>query len=118
MKYMLMICSEESRDAAMTEAEVGSLMEVYGRFHQEAESKGVHLQGARLQPTSTATCVRVRNGKVLTTDGPFAETKEQVGGYYLLEAKDLDEALAWAARIPSAQDGTVEVRPLWIMGEE
>lgn len=113
MKYMLMICTEEAGEAGMTEAEGAALMEAYGRFHAELEKAGVTAEGHRLQPTGTATCVQVRDGKTLTTDGPFAETKEQMGGYYILEVEDLDQALAWAAKIPSASVGTVEVRPVW-----
>ena len=113
MRYMLMICSPESHYAGMSESDEAALMEAYGKFHGELEAAGKMVDGNRLQPTPTATCVQVRDGKTLTTDGPFAETKEQMGGYYLIEAEDLDEALAWAAKIPSASYGTVEVRPVW-----
>ena len=88
-------------------------MAAYDKFHGEMAGAGVEFDGHRLQPTATATCVQARDGKTLTTDGPFAETKEQMGGYYIIEAKDLDEALSWAAKVPSAADGTVEVRPVW-----
>jgi hypothetical protein len=87
-------------------------MAAYGAFGQAAQEAGVLLGGEGLQPTSTATTVRVRNDETLTTDGPFAETREQLGGYYLLDCKDLDEAIGWAARIPGAQSGSVEVRPI------
>ena len=113
MRYMLMICSDEAGEAGMTESDGAALMAAYDKFHGEMGAAGVEFDGHRLQPTPTATCVQVREGKTLTTDGPFAETKEQMGGYYIIEAKDLDEALSWAAKVPSAADGTVEVRPVW-----
>jgi len=87
-------------------------MEAYGAFGEAAKEAGVLLGGEGLQPTSTATTVRVRDGEALTTDGPFAETREQLGGYYLLDCKDLDDAISWAAKIPGAQNGSVEVRPV------
>ena len=86
----------------------------YAAFTTEIGKTGVMKSSEGLQPTSTATTVRVRDGKTLTTDGPFAETREQLGGYYLVEAKDLDTALAIAARIPSARYGSIEVRPIWV----
>jgi hypothetical protein len=89
----------------------------YGQFTQEIQASGHYKTAARLQPTVAATSVRIRDGKRLVTDGPFAETREQLGGYYLIEAKDLDEAIAIAAKIPSARRGTVEVRPQMEMGE-
>jgi len=112
MKYLLLICDDEKAWGKMSEAERKQIYGEYGQFSQEIRSTGHYLAGAQLQPTSTATSVRVRNGKRLVTDGPFAETREQLGGYYLIEAKDLDEALAIAARIPSARLGTIEVRPV------
>ncbi len=87
-------------------------MAAYGAFGEAAQAAGVMLGGEGLQPTSTATTVRVRDGEALTTDGPFAETREQLGGYYLLDCKDLDEAIGWAAKIPGAQTGSIEVRPV------
>ena len=89
----------------------------YGQFSADIKASGNYLAGAQLQPTTTATSVRVRDGKRLVTDGPFAETREQLGGYYLVEAKDLDEAIGIAARIPSARIGTIEVRPVVEMGQ-
>ncbi len=115
MKYMLLINSEEAGYAKMSEADMGQLMAAYGQFSEEANKAGVCLGSHRLQPTSTATTVRVRNGESLITDGPFAETKEQFGGYYLIDVKDLDEAIQWAAKIPTAKYGSVEVRPVWEM---
>jgi hypothetical protein len=112
MKYMLLICDDEKAWGKMSETERKQIYGEYGQFSQEIRSTGHYLAGAQLQPTATATSVRVRNGKRLVTDGPFAETREQLGGYYLVEAKDLDEALAIAARIPSARLGTIEVRPV------
>lgn len=118
MRYLLMIQAEEARENAFTQEEMGALMEAYGRFGQELQEAGVLQDGARLQPVATATTVRVRDGKTVTTDGPFAETKEQIGGYYLIDAPDLDAAIAWAAKTPSAAYGSVEVRPLWEMDED
>jgi hypothetical protein len=112
MKYLLMICTEEKSIAKLPEGELHKLMAEYVEFTKSIRMSGHYLGGSRLQPTSTATCVRVRDGKRLTTDGPFAETREQLGGYYMVEAKDLDEALSMAARIPGARLGTIEVRPI------
>jgi hypothetical protein len=121
MKYLLTIYADESRYATMTPEDSAALMQAYGRFGTEAEAAGVLLGGEGLQPTATATTVRVRDGETLLTDGPFAETREQLGGYYLLECADLDEANRWAARIPDANGGAVEVRPVMVyeaMGRE
>lgn len=111
MKYMFLIYDDEKN------ANTGSpaVMEEYGKFSQLVNEKGVIRDGNRLRPTDTATTVRVSNGSTQTTDGPFAETKEQLGGYFILECKDLDEALAYAAKVPSAKYGAVEVRPVWEM---
>jgi hypothetical protein len=112
MKYLLTIYSDESRYATMTPEDSGELMRAYGAFGTEAQDAGVLLGGEGLQPTATATTVRVRDGETLLTDGPFAETREQLGGYYLLDCADLDEAARWAAKIPDANGGAVEVRPV------
>ena len=112
MKYLLTIYADESRFAHMTPEESGQLMAAYGEFGREAESAGAFLAGNGLQPTATATTVRVRDGETLLTDGPFAETREQLAGYYLLECRDLDEAARWAAKIPDAANGAIEVRPV------
>jgi hypothetical protein len=112
MKYILLIYLEEKGWAALTEQQRQDIYSEYRTFTEEIIASGNYISGSELHPVSTATSVRVRDGKVLSTDGPFAETKEQLGGYYLVEAKDLDEATALAARIPSATTGTVEVRPL------
>ena len=112
MKYMLLIYDNERAWDKLTEAERGNIMGEYMQFSQAIRTSGNFQAGAQLQPTATATAVRVRDGKRVVTDGPFAETREQLGGYYLIEAKDLDEAIGIAARIPSARFGTIEVRPV------
>jgi hypothetical protein len=112
MKYILLIYLEEKGWSALSEKEREDIYGEYRRFTEEIIATGNYISGSELHPVSTATSVRIRDGKVLSTDGPFAETKEQLGGYYLVEAKDLDEATALAARIPSAKTGTIEVRPL------
>jgi hypothetical protein len=114
MQYLLMIYQNEA-EYGKIDPEVGKkMMEEYGSFTHSIIQSGAFKAGDRLQPTSAATTVRVRDGKTLTTDGPFAETREQLGGYYLVEAKDLDAALAIAARIPGARFGSIEVRPIWV----
>jgi hypothetical protein len=112
MKYMLLIYDDEKVWGTVSQAERQQIFGEYMQFTKEIQSSGHYHAGAPLQPTSTATSVRIRNQKRLVTDGPFAETREQLGGYYLIEAKDLDEAVAIAARIPSARLGTIEVRPI------
>ncbi len=112
MKYLLTIYNDESGFGEATPEQISQMMEAYGAFGKEIEEAGSHLAGEGLQPTATATTVQVRDGERLVTDGPFAETKEQLGGFYLLECKDLDEAIGWAAKIPGAQSGSVEVRPV------
>jgi hypothetical protein len=112
MQYLLLIYRNEAEVAKMTEADGVALTKEYGEFTQGIVKSGHHRAGDALQPTRTATTVRVRDGKTMTTDGPFAETKEQLGGYYLVEAKDLDDAIKLAARIPNARDGSIEVRPI------
>jgi hypothetical protein len=112
MQYLMLIYGEESNWGKMTEAEQAAMYQEYGQFMQEFSQAGKLIGGHQLKPIATATTVRVRNGKRAVTDGPYAETKEQLGGYFLIEAKDLDEAIAIAARIPSARDGSIEVRPV------
>jgi len=114
MQYLLMIYSNEVEYAKLDAATSQKVMAEYGAFTQSIIQSGNFKAGDRLQPTATATTVRVKDGKVLTTDGPFAETREQLGGYYLVEAKDLDAALGIAARIPGARYGSIEVRPIWV----
>ena len=115
MEYLLLIYSPEKEMEKKTPADYQALSDEYGRFTADLQQKGHYKGGNALQPTSTATTVRAPGGKVLKTDGPFAETKEQLGGYYLVEAKDLDEAIALAARVPSARFGSIEVRPIMKM---
>ena len=113
MRYLLMIYASEAQEAAMSEQEMGELLEGYGAFGEEA---GPIIEGGeRLRPTSDATTVRIRDGQASVTDGPFAETKEQIGGYYVIDVADLDAAIAWAKKIPSAKMGSIEVRPIWEM---
>ena len=112
MQYMLLIHDEPDRLSSMSEEERGRLYQEYGAFTQQLREAGVMIGGDQLQPTSTATTVRVRDGEQLVTDGPFAETKEQLGGYYIVDVETLDEALEWAAKIPSARLGSIEVRPI------
>ena len=100
------------RNGWKLDAAAGLVEQAYDAFWQEASKSGVILAGEALEGPDTATAVQVRNGERLVTDGPFAETKEQLGGFYLVECKDLDEAIEWAAKIPGAQNGTIEVRPV------
>ena len=112
MQYMLLIYDNEAEMLANRTGSGEVMMKEYREFTDSIVKSGNMKAGDALQPTTTATCVRIRNGKTLTTDGPFAETKEQLGGYYLIDAKDLDEATKIASRVPSAKSGTVEVRPV------
>lgn len=113
MKYLLQIFADETVENAIPEDQMGAMMEAFGAYTEALAKAGALLAGERLRPVSDATSVRVRDGKTEVLDGPFAETREQLGGYYLIEAPDLDAALAWAARCPSASYGTIEVRPVW-----
>jgi hypothetical protein len=112
MQYLLLIYADESKLKSATQADQNAMFKEYGEFTASIVKTGNMKAGDALQPSSTATTVRVREGKTLTTDGPYAETREQLGGYYLVEAKDLDEALKIAARIPGARTGSIEVRPI------
>ena len=114
MQYLLLIYSNEVEYAKIDPATSKKLTGEFEAFTKDIVQSGNFKAGDRLRPTSTATTVRVKDGKVLITDGPFAETREQLGGYYLIEAKDLDAALGIAARIPSARYGSIEVRPIWV----
>jgi len=116
MKYLLLIYRSDAEYVKMNAAQRKELSGEYGVFTQSIIQSGHFKAGDGLQPTSTATTVRVRDGKTLTTDGPFAETREQLGGYYLVEAKDIDAALEIAARIPGARVGSIEVRPIMVYG--
>ena len=112
MQYLLLIYDKESDFGKLSEAEQGAMLKEYQDFSKSMNASGHWRAGSQLHPVSKATTVRIRDGKKMVTDGPFAETKEQLGGYYLVEAKDLDEAVALAARVPSARFGSIEVRPL------
>jgi len=112
MKYMLLICDDEKAWAKLSEAERQKIYGEYGQFSEQIKASGQYVAGSQLHPTSAATSVRVRDGKRLVTDGPFAETREQIGGYFLVHARDLDEAIDIAGMIPGARLGTVEVRPV------
>ncbi|HLK90622.1 MAG TPA: YciI family protein [Polyangia bacterium] len=112
MQYMLLIYGNEAGMKSATDADRDAMIRAYRGYTDSIIKSGHMKAGDGLQPTATATTVRVRDGKTLTTDGPFAETREQLGGYYVVEAKDLDEATKLAARIPGAQTGSVEVRPV------
>ena len=118
MKYLCLIYDEEKKLESMPKTESDAFMGEYFAFTNGIKQSGHYLGGNALQPIGTATTVRVRNGKLSTTDGPFAETKEQLGGYFQIEAKDLNEAIQIASRIPAARTGSVEVRPIWEMGKE
>ena len=112
MKYLCLIYDDESKWATMPREQADALMGEYFAFTDGIRQSGHYVAGDALQPTATATTVRVRNGKVSTTDGPFAETKEQLGGYYLIEARDLNDAIQVATKIPSARFGSIEIRPV------
>jgi hypothetical protein len=114
MQYMLLIYDAEEVWSGLSEDERKNFMDEYWAFTDEVRKAGKFVAGDALQPISTAKSVRVRDGDVRTTDGPFAETKEQLGGYYLIEADSDEEALEWAAKIPSAKLGTIEVRPIMV----
>jgi hypothetical protein len=115
MKYLCLIYSEEKKIGALSETDSKNMMGEYGAFTDSIKRSGHLLGGERLQPTHTATTIRSRNGKVSTTDGPFAETKEQLGGFYLIDARDLNDAIQIASKIPGTRMGSIEVRPIWEM---
>lgn len=112
MKYLLLIYENEGAGAGLSEAERGKIYQEYMDYTNRINKDGNYIAGEALQPIATATTVRVKNGKTVTTDGPFAETREQLGGFYMVEAKDLDEAVTLAAGIPAARTGSIEVRPI------
>ena len=116
MRYMLLIYDAETQWTGMSEQQRGQMFQEYMSFTEGIKKSGHYVSGDPLQPTATATTVRVRNGKTASTDGPFAETKEQLGGYYIVKAANLDEATGIAARIPSARIGSIEVRPIMEVG--
>jgi hypothetical protein len=112
MQYILLIYGEESVWEGRSEKELEELMAGYGRVSAELRDQGKLVAGDELAPTATATTVQVRNGDTIVSDGPFAATKEVLGGYYLVEAESLDEAIEWAVKIPDARDGKIEIRPI------
>jgi hypothetical protein len=112
MQYMLLIHDDEAQWGRFSPEEREALKQEYFQLSNDLRDHGAYVTGAQLQPTSTATTVQLRDGETLTTDGPFAETKEQLGGYYLIDVESLDEAIEWASKIPSARFGKIEVRPL------
>jgi hypothetical protein len=112
MKYMLLLLGDESRWGEMSEDEARAATKAYADYSREVIEAGVFVAGEGLQPSATATTLRVAGSERVLSDGPFAETKEQVGGFYVLDCKDLDEALDWASKIPTAKSGCVEVRPV------
>jgi hypothetical protein len=112
MKYVLLIYAAEKAWASLSQEEQGRIYNGYMTYTEELGKSGKMLACEPLEPTSTATTVRVRNGKTVSTDGPFADTKEQLGGLYVIDVKDLNEAMEWAARIPDALTGSIEIRPV------
>jgi hypothetical protein len=117
MKYAFTIYGDESRRESASEEDQQAMAQAYGAVTQEMQDKGVYVAGEGLYPTQTATTVRVRETNREVTDGPFAETKEALGGFYILDVKDLDEAIEWAAKIPGSQVGSVEIRPVMVFDE-
>jgi hypothetical protein len=113
MRYAMLICTDETADAAMSPEEASTVLGEYMAWGEEMGKRGVLQTGERLRRTTDATTVRLRDGEVLTSDGPFAETKEQMAGFYIVDCKDLDEAIEVAAKLPGARSGSIEVRPIW-----
>ena len=118
MKYLCLIYDEEKKMATMSKADGDKFMGDYFAFTDNIQKSGHYVAGDALHPVNTATTVRIRNGKLSTTDGPFAETKEQLGGYYMIDAKDLNDAIQVAAKIPSAKTGSIEVRPVMVFDQQ
>ncbi|MGA9161811.1 MAG: YciI family protein [Actinomycetota bacterium] len=118
MQYILLIYGDESEGGTTSPEEMAKSMQEWGDYTQYLKDKGYHLAGDALHPTHDATTVRVREGKTITTDGPFAETKEQLGGYYVVDCPSLDEAIDSSARMPIGMHGTVEIRPIMVFDEE
>jgi len=113
MRYLMLIYGVEAQLAKMPPKDMGALLGEWNAFNEEILASGIVESSSRLRPTATASTVRARDGKTTITDGPFAETKEQLGGFYVLRVAHLDDALAWAKRVPSTRYGSVELRPLW-----
>jgi hypothetical protein len=112
MRYLCLIYDDEKKVGGMSKSEADKFMGDYFQFTDNIKKSGAHIAGEALQPVQTATTIRVRNGKISSTDGPFAETKEQLGGFYMINARDLNDAIQIAAKIPSAKTGSIEVRPI------
>jgi len=115
MRYALLICTDETAMSAVSPEEAQASTAEYMAWSEEMGKRGLLQGGERLRPTTDATTVQVREGEVVTSDGPFAETKEQMGGFFLVDCKDLDEAIEVAAKLPGARNGSIEVRPIWEM---
>ena len=113
MQYMMLIYGNEKAMLSASNEVAARMMAAYTAYTEAMKKAGVYIGGNRLKPTASATTVRAPDGKTSVVDGPFAETKEQLGGYYMIEAPDLDSALSWAARCPGAAHGAIEVRPIW-----
>jgi hypothetical protein len=113
MKYMLLIYGNEANMLSATKETGGQMIAAYTAYTEAMKKAGIHVGSDRLRPTTSASTVRVANGKSEVLDGPYAETKEQLGGYYMIDVPDLDAALSWAARCPGAAHGSIEVRPIW-----
>jgi hypothetical protein len=118
MRYLLLIYTEEQLDAPPQDDVAMEELNAYDAFTNEVKARGLYEAGEALHPTSSATTVRVRDGQIVTTDGPFAETKEALGGFYMVKARDLDEAIELAAKIPGAKHGSIEVRPIFDFGAD
>jgi hypothetical protein len=116
MKYLLLMYADESIGSKFSEEESKTAAKTWGKFVKEISASGTLLSTSGVAPGTSATTVRVRNDKTMITDGPFAETHEQLGGYFLLDCEDLDEAIRWAEKIPTAKYGSIEIRPLWSPG--
>jgi hypothetical protein len=115
MRYLLLIYGNEAGMVSATPDTVTQMSAAYFAYTEAMKKAGIYVGGERLKPSATATSVRVADGKTNVLDGPYAETREQLGGYYMIEAPDIDAAIAWAARCPGANHGTLEVRPIWEM---
>ncbi len=116
MEYMLLIFADNAQFEKLSASQVGEAMAAYGAYTEALQKAGVLRNSNRLRPADTATTVRLTSGKTEVLNGPYAETREQLGGYFLIDVPDLDAALSWAARCPGASHGVVEVRPIWAMG--
>jgi hypothetical protein len=117
MQYAILIHGEEAGMLQATPEMINQMMGAYAAYTKSMHDSGVWLAGERLKPSTTATSIRIRDGKTEVQDGPYADTKEQFGGFYMIDVPDLDAALSWGAKCPGAQFGTIEVRPIWMMSE-